>query len=90
MARAESYESEVTPTETVDPIASARAAGLRHVDDRPQGFRRRPTGIHPGVIASYLDGTLPSMFAARGRHRTSRRRRGLRTGEAAVLALLRR
>lgn len=47
----------------------------------------RKSYIHPGVIASYLDGTLPAMFAACAR-RQSRRRRGLRTDEAAVLALL--
>ena len=27
-----------------DPVASARAAGLRHVEDRHLGYKRRPTG----------------------------------------------
>ena len=44
MAKAESYESELTRAAAVDPLASAEAAGLRHVDDRRAGLRRRPTG----------------------------------------------
>ena len=44
MARSESYESEVTSSATVDPVESAHAAGLRHVDDRRPGLRRRPSG----------------------------------------------
>jgi DNA topoisomerase-1 len=48
----------------------------------------RKSYIHPGVVASYLDGTLASTFAASSRGRKSGRRRGLRVGEAAVLALL--
>jgi DNA topoisomerase-1 len=44
MARAETYESEVKPSASVDPVESAQEAGLRHVDDRRPGLRRRPTG----------------------------------------------
>ena len=44
MARAESYEPEVTPSAAIDPVESAHSAGLRHVDDHRPGLRRRPTG----------------------------------------------
>jgi DNA topoisomerase I len=32
------------PDTAADPVASARAAGLRHVEDNQPGLRRRPTG----------------------------------------------
>ena len=44
MARGETYESEVAPSAAADPVESAHAAGLRHVDDRRPGLRRRATG----------------------------------------------
>ena len=48
----------------------------------------RKSYIHPTVIASYLDGTLSSKLSARLGRRKSRTQRGLRRGEAAVLALI--
>src|ERR1700709_1742031 len=36
--------SEEPPAATDDPVAAARAAGLRHVDDRRPGLRRVSTG----------------------------------------------
>lgn len=44
MARAESYEQEVTPSAAVDPVESAHAAGLRHVDDHRPDYDGAPPG----------------------------------------------
>ena len=46
--------------------------------------------VHPAVIASYLDGSLPSTLAARRDVRLSGTAAGLRADEAAVLRLLER
>jgi DNA topoisomerase-1 len=52
-----------------DPVASAHAAGLRHVDDRLPGYRRRPTGRetggkHPAPVFLFQDGDGHRITAA--------------------------
>ena len=50
----------------------------------------RKSYVHPAIIASYLDGALPSSLGARKDVRRSGGTTGLRPEEAAVLALLER
>jgi DNA topoisomerase-1 len=44
VAAAHALKIAAVPDTAADPEASARAAGLRHVDDRKPGIRRRATG----------------------------------------------